>query len=350
MKKTIKILILLMISVVSNIVTYAQITISRKSPTMDIPSSSGSVLYDQMGPSSVSFASQDFELPYDIYDCLGADDFIVPPGVGWNIESVTFLGTNSIGNPQNLTQFDLFFFGHSETGVPVDIPFKSFLNSTTTYNTNTWTISIPGGLVLGPGHYWVSVADIMPYATYGQFYWSMINSIYNSDACWRNPGDGFGYGAISWTSLVNLGYNKDLAFKLQGEITPAPILSLSPQLFSSAGAFYANANSSLSMTAGESIIDTYIVQDNTLNSGFQQTESFVPETSTWNGSIDDNWNEAQNWTEPGVPVSLDNVSIPSAVPRTPVVRINGFSCRSITLSPGASLKINSGIVLKIMGK
>jgi hypothetical protein len=349
MKTIFKTLIFLMISLMSYNYIYSQITIYCKSQNVDIPSPARSVLYDQIETSSISISSQDFETPYDAFDCQGADDFIVPSGVGWSIESVTLLGTNSLGTPQNLTQFDLFFFGHSESGIPVSSEFKSYLNSSATYSSNTWTIFIPGGLLLGPGHYWVSVVDIMPYATYGQFYWSMINSIYNSIACWRNPGNGFGYGAITWTPLSNLGYNQDFAFSLEGEITPVPVLSLTPRVFSSSGAYYASASSSLSMTVGESIIETYIAQDNTLNTGFQQVETFVPLTRSWNGSIDDNWSLADNWTAAGVPVSIDNVSIPATAPRMPIVRITGLSCRSIDLDAGASFKINSGMVLRICG-
>jgi hypothetical protein len=347
--KRIVFILMMLCSTLSTILMHAQISLDCKSVISSYPASVRDVLYEQMAPSTMGRASQDFEPPFDAYDCQGADDFIIPSGVGWDIESITFAGVNSLGTPQNLTQFDLFFFGHSETGIPVALSFISYLNSTASYNSNTWTIVLPGGLVLGPGHYWVSVVDIMSYATYGQFFWTMTTGIYNSNACWRNPGNGFGYGAITWTPLANMGYNKDFAFRLEGEVTTVPILSLSPQVFSSTGAYYAAANSSLCMTIGESIIETYIAQDNVLNTGFQQVETFVPLTRTWNGSIDDNWSEADNWTAASVPVSIDNVIIPASVPRMPVVRITGLSCRNLDLDAGASIKINSGMVLRICG-
>ncbi|MCU0371226.1 MAG: hypothetical protein MUC31_07415, partial [Bacteroidales bacterium] len=132
-----------------------------------------------------------------------------------------------------------------------------------------------------------------------------------------------------------------------------PLISdseLSPQVLSSTGAFYTTANTTLSMTIGESIIDTYIVQDNVLNAGFQQVETFVPLVKFWNGSSDDNWNNSANWTVAGVPVSIDNVNIPSSATRMPIVRVNGLSCRKIDLETGTSLKIGSGIVLRVCGK
>ena len=129
---------------------------------------------------------------------------------------------------------------------------------------------------------------------------------------------------------------------------PAPPV-LTPRVFSSAGAFYTTGNATLSLTVGESIIESYIVQDNVLNTGFQQVETFVPIVKTWNGSIDDNWSVAGNWTANGVPVSIDNVNIPATAPRMPVVRITGFSCRNISIDPNSSLKIGPGVLLRVYG-
>lgn len=298
-----------------------------------------------MDQSNANRASQDFETPLDAYDCQGADDFYVPSGTGWLIENITIPGA---GSPE-ITMFDIFFYGTSVTGIPLASSFKIFPNLTAIYSSGTWNIIIPDGMALSPGHYWISVVDITPYGTYGQFFWKLTNGIYNSNGCWRNPGNGFAYGATTWTPLIDLNVTHDFAFRLEGEVTDEPFLSLSNQVFSSAGTYYSAQNSSLSLTIGESVIETFIAQDNVLNTGFQQVETFVPLMKIWNGSFDDNWSTAENWTATGVPVSIDNVTIPYPLSRMPVVRMPGLSCRSITVSVSASLTINQGCDLKIYG-
>lgn len=127
------------------------------------------------------------------------------------------------------------------------------------------------------------------------------------------------------------------------------ITTIGQHSVSSTGAYYTTANCSLSMTAGESVTATYIIQNNVLNTGFQQANTFIPITRTWNGSVDDNWSVAANWTAAGVPVSIDDVSIPVSAPRMPVVRIDGLSCLNIDLETGAGLTVSSGIILRITG-
>ncbi len=77
---------------------------------------------------------------------------------------------------------------------------------------------------------------------------------------------------------------------------------------------------------------------------------YVPTTSaasstgkSWNGSVNANWNEPNNWGPcPGVPTIANNVLIPNVTPRPVVSSTPAAVCRALTLNTGAELTINSG--------
>ncbi|OQX72391.1 MAG: hypothetical protein B6D61_13805, partial [Bacteroidetes bacterium 4484_249] len=54
------------------------------------------------------------------------------------------------------------------------------------------------------GTYWVSVTCDVDYAVGGQWFWTRVDNTapIGNDCYWRNPGDGFGTGAITWTSAT----------------------------------------------------------------------------------------------------------------------------------------------------
>ena len=60
--------------------------------------SAQTVLVDQTGsPAGQGSASQDFETTYNTYDCMQADDFEIPNGEAWLIDSVLIVGSYSSG-------------------------------------------------------------------------------------------------------------------------------------------------------------------------------------------------------------------------------------------------------------
>jgi hypothetical protein len=124
---------------------------------------------------------------------------------------------------------------------------------------------------------------------------------------------------------------------------------MSPSVYSAAGAFLVSENAQLSLTVGEPVIANYIAQDQILNAGFQQVETFLPITRTWTGILDDDWIKSGNWSPAGIPVSIDDVIIPGALPVLPVIKSAGYSCRNLTVSDDATLKIDAGITFTIYG-
>ncbi|MFO8128445.1 MAG: carboxypeptidase-like regulatory domain-containing protein, partial [Bacteroidales bacterium] len=173
------------------------------------------ILYEQIELDANGWASQDFEAAYDIYDCQGADDFIVPAEATWVIETVTAYGS---GSPGPFSSANVLFY-NDVGGAPSASPFASYMGVSATDVDGVMTINLPsGGLTIDGGHYWISVQDAAPFGAYGQWFWTRNINVYNSLAHWRNPLDGFGSGATSWTPVdVAFGETADFAFTLEGE-------------------------------------------------------------------------------------------------------------------------------------
>ncbi|MGB1317383.1 MAG: hypothetical protein ACPG5W_04225, partial [Flavobacteriales bacterium] len=70
----------------------------------------------------------------------------------------------------------------------------------------------------------------------------------------------------------------------------------------------------------------------------------------WNGSVNNDWNEANNWGPcPGAPTATDNVVIPTTA-TTPVVGTSPNAvCTDLTIEAGGVLTINPNFVLNMSG-
>jgi hypothetical protein len=69
----------------------------------------------------------------------------------------------------------------------------------------------------------------------------------------------------------------------------------------------------------------------------------ISPSKIWNGSVNDNWNVANNWTPPGVPTSLDCVVVPDVVNDSYIqgTSFDAFAY-SVNVQNGGLLQINSG--------
>ncbi len=256
-------LLTLMIFLLSSTVMLAQLTVSSYSSKASVLPDSRAVLYEQTNSGGGTRASQDFEAIYDAYDCQGADDFIVPDGFMWNIQTVTATGSQS-NTTAIITVVNVFIYADA-AGIPASTAMHSLIGLTCTDASNgagsngLLTIPIPGGLPLGPGHYWISVQDAALYSTFGQWYWMLTTSIYNSQACWRNPGNGFGTGAITWTNMTSLGYaNTDFVYRLEGSSGPVPTCDYQIDLYDAFGDTWNGGSLDV-------LVDGVVVLDNITN-------------------------------------------------------------------------------------
>jgi len=83
------------------------------------------------------------------------------------------------------------------------------------------------------------------------------------------------------------------------------------------------------------------------NAGAVYSSTFILKlTSYWKGVTNTQWENPLNWDCGAVPDGNTDVIINNAAPNRPQVNSN-TSCRSINVSPGRSLKINTGAKLTV---
>ena len=186
------------------------------------------VLYDQYDNASLTASSsQDFEAALDPFDDDLADDFVVPGGQTWTVESI-----DADGIPFNCSgscvpdSFNVFFYTDSGSlpGTQVySATGQSFVVAGSTYSI---TLSTPA--VLTAGTYWVEVQARMDFTGNGQFGWTDRTVQSNQGAAWQNPGGGFGV-CPTWTrkpTCIPTAGGPDQVYRLIGTMggggTPSP--------------------------------------------------------------------------------------------------------------------------------
>ena len=185
------------------------------------------VLYSQLdSDSGVGIVSQDFEPANDAFDSEGADDFVVPPDVSWQINSVTANGVyfNGAGPAAavNLTIFD------DNAGLPGGAA-CSYPLQTPADTAGVFVFTLPSPCILSSGTYWIDVQVRMDFSAGGEWGWEGRTVTSNSPAVWRNPGDGLGTGCTNFTPASTcIGTaGPDFLFSLSGQVlvvTPTALL------------------------------------------------------------------------------------------------------------------------------
>jgi hypothetical protein len=190
------------------------------------------VLYDQYNNAGANAtSSQDFEAAFDPFDSFTADDFVVPGGQSWSVESVDADGVyfNGFGPAAS---FHVFFYSDS-AGLPGALVAT---RSAQPYvqGGSTFSVTLSPAVALGPGTYWVSVQCRMDFTPGGQWGWTDRTIQTNNGAAWQNPGLGFGicptWGRRGTTCLIDPGV-PDQVFRLNGTLgggTPTPTPTPTP--------------------------------------------------------------------------------------------------------------------------
>ena len=83
----------------------------------------------------------------------------------------------------------------------------------------------------------------------------------------------------------------------------------------------------------------------TLTTSATTTVTISGKAKTWNGSVDNNWNVAANWTPSGVPTAINCVTIPTTTNQAIIA--NAASAGSVALTNSGKLIINSDHSLEI---
>jgi hypothetical protein len=202
-------------------------------PAVSVPPD---VLWDQTaGIASTDISSQDFTDGggvLDHFDTRAADDFQVPGGFFWIIQTVYAFGAFDDTTPDIINSLNVYFFTDKD-GLPDTLHtpcvYKDIVPEDITVP--NFVVDLPSPCKLEPGIYWVSVQANIGFIQNGQWFWHENSVQRLSPFVWENPGDGFSTGCVQFTPAQADcdADSPDLSFQLAGLEIPAvrPIPTLS---------------------------------------------------------------------------------------------------------------------------
>lgn len=185
-------------------------------PVLAMPKAPQIVLYDQYnnaGPEATR-STMFTDLPDFSTDL--ADDFVVPAGQTWNVQSIDADGTYFFG-PGPAIDWNVFIYADSG-GLPGTQVFSA-TNQPVVVVGSTFTVNLPVAAVLNPGVYWIEIQANMTFTPQGEWEWTdrMLQS--NSGAAIRNPGGAVGCGT-EWIRKIFCveSMDPDQVFRLNGTV------------------------------------------------------------------------------------------------------------------------------------
>jgi N-acetylneuraminic acid mutarotase len=149
------------------------------------------VLYDQYdnGTTTATLSATFTDFPTSSADL--ADDFVVPGGQTWNVQSIDADGLYFNG-PGPANSWNVFIYTDS-CGLP-GTQIYSILNTTVTVSGTTFTVDLTPAAVLTAGTYWIEIQANMTFVPNGEWGWTDRSVQSNQGAAFRNPGGAFGCG------------------------------------------------------------------------------------------------------------------------------------------------------------
>lgn len=216
-------------------------------------------LFTQIDPDfTLAEVSQVFEPAYSDRNTDVADDFTIPTGDDWSIESV-LVRSKHLGKVTTPDSFHITFYADNG-GLPGSVVTESnsvnFLPYTSTSTMGDMTITFPSPVTLGPGKYWMSIEALMdskndeaPVGNAGRWAWG-INKVGTdtSPAVLRNPGEGWGAEIPCQTYTPYADCNKpvfagaDQSFQLNGSTSPTPECTTATNAVATANSNLTKAN------------------------------------------------------------------------------------------------------------
>jgi len=173
--------------------------------------------------SSSDISSQDFTDgggSLNQYDSRAADDFLVPEGFFWVIDTVRAFGAFDETTPDLIDSVDVAFFVDKD-GLPGQLVAQCVYDDVFPDDLTDpeFTIDLPHTCLLQPGIYWVSVRANIGFIQNGQWFWFERNVQTLSPFAWENPGDGFSTGCVKFTpAQADCGADfPDLVFQIIGQ-------------------------------------------------------------------------------------------------------------------------------------
>src|SRR5919106_1105800 len=207
--------------------TASSATSIRSAAILPHPRAPQIVLHDQYNGASAAGTLSSSLSDFPAFSSDAADDFVIPAGQTWNVQSVDADGMYMSGvGPA--ASFNVFFYADN-AGLP-GAQVYSALNQPFSVAGSTFTVNLPTAAVLSRGTYWVEIQANMMFVPNGAWGWTDRTVQSNQLATWQNAGGGFGVSPI-WTlktTSVPTAGGPDHVFRLNGMpggVTPTPTAS-----------------------------------------------------------------------------------------------------------------------------
>src|SRR5437764_6895443 len=142
------------------------------------------VLYDQYDNAGSNATFSGTFTDFTGFDADLADDFVVPSGQTWNVESIDADGVFFNG-PGPANSFNVFIYTNSGTLPGTQV--YSTTNQPYVQNGTTFTVTLSPAAVLSPGTYWIEIKSNMTFSVGGQWGWTVRNVQYNMPAALKPP-------------------------------------------------------------------------------------------------------------------------------------------------------------------
>ena len=199
---------------------------------LPMPKAPQVVLYDQYDNASTAASLSSTFTDFPTFGADLADDFVVPGGETWSVDSIDADGVFFNG-PGPANDWNVFIYADNG-GLPGTLVYSS-LNQPVSVNGTTFTVNLSPAACLAEGHYWIEIQANMTFVPNGEWGWTDRTVQSNSPAAWQNPGGGFGL-CPSWTSkltCIPTAGGPDQVFRINGTTgscggTPTPTLTPTP--------------------------------------------------------------------------------------------------------------------------
>jgi hypothetical protein len=199
------------------------------------PKAPQTVLYDQYNNAGANVTASDSFTDLPTFSADLADDFVVPAGQTWAVQSIDVDGTYFVGAGP-ATDWNVLFYVDN-----AGFPGAQIFNTThqpVQRNGRTFTINLPTPAMLNPGTYWVEIQANMTYGTQGQWGWTNRTVTSHNAAVWRNPAGGLGSCRAWGRRGATCGIDPsapDQVYRLNGTIAGAQLGNISTRAFVQTG-------------------------------------------------------------------------------------------------------------------
>jgi hypothetical protein len=193
------------------------------------------VLYDQYNHAGASSTLSAKFTDFSTFDSDVADDFVVPTGQTWNVQSIDADGVYFSGSGP-ATDWNVLFYADN-AGLPGSVIYTE-LHQPASQSGSTFSVNLPVPAILNAGRYWVEIQANMTFGTQGEWGWTGRTVTSHNPAAWQNPGGAFGVCGHWGSKAVSCGQDPsepDQVYRLNGTLggstptpTPAPTSSPTP--------------------------------------------------------------------------------------------------------------------------